>query len=190
MVENIVVDCGAYVGDTIEVFLWKTTGIMKRIYAFEPGKQQFQAMQKRVVRLKSEWALAENQIILEQAGVGEKPIFKYINEEQIGLSSNRVCDMGCDNNKIRIESLDDYFRENEDKVSFIKADIEGYELAMLKGAENLIKRCTPKLAICIYHKPNDFYEILIFIKSLVLEYKMLVKHHALDYTETILYCYV
>ncbi|PMP91178.1 MAG: FkbM family methyltransferase, partial [Hydrogenobaculum sp.] len=37
---------------------------------------------------------------------------------------------------------------------------------------NTIKTFKPKLAICVYHKPEHFYEIPQFIKSIVPEYKI------------------
>ena len=38
-------------------------------------------------------------------------------------------------------------------------DIEGAESEALKGAENLIKQSDMDLAICLYHKPRDIFEI-------------------------------
>jgi len=66
-------------------------------------------------------------------------------------------------------------------------DVEGAELESLKGAEKTIRRDRPKLAICIYHKPEDMTEIPLFIKELVPEYKLYVRMHANDGSETVLY---
>lgn len=41
------------------------------------------------------------------------------------------------------------------KVDFIKMDIEGAEQSALIGAEHLIERNSPKLAICTYHHSED-----------------------------------
>lgn len=66
-------------------------------------------------------------------------------------------------------------------------DIEGSELEALKGAVHTIQRDKPKLAICIYHKPEDMTEIPLYIKSLVPEYKFYVRHHSNCWTDTVLY---
>lgn len=72
----------------------------------------------------------------------------------------------------------------------IKMDVEGAELESLKGARETILRNRPKLAICIYHKPEDMTEIPLYIKSLVPEYKFFVRHHSNYFAETVLYAIV
>jgi len=53
--------------------------------------------------------------------------------------------------------IDEYFNNNE--VNFIKADIEGAEVSMLKGATSVLRRANVKLALCTYHKQNDAEEL-------------------------------
>ena len=58
--------------------------------------------------------------------------------------------------KIVITTLDKFVEENKlERVDFIKADIEGAERDMLRGACNTLKTFAPKLAICTYHLPDD-----------------------------------
>jgi FkbM family methyltransferase len=73
------------------------------------------------------------------------------------------------------------------RITLIKMDIEGAELNALKGTENIIKAQKPNLAICLYHKLNDFWEIPLFIKTLVPEYHLYVKHHSSTFWGTVLY---
>ena len=74
-------------------------------------------------------------------------------------------------------------------MTFIKMDIEGSELEALKGASTTISANKPKLAICVYHKIEDFWEIPIYINKLAPEYKFYVGHHTVSLTcpETVLY---
>jgi FkbM family methyltransferase len=51
--------------------------------------------------------------------------------------------------KIKIITIDKFVEENNlERVDFIKADIEGAERDMLRGATNVLKTFAPKLAIC------------------------------------------
>ena len=66
-------------------------------------------------------------------------------------------------------------------------DIEGSELPALKGAVNIIKRNKPKLAICIYHSDSDMIDIAEWIHTVVPEYRLFVRQHSWEITETVLY---
>lgn len=85
---------------------------------------------------------------------------------------------------IKTDSLDNCVSE---KVTFIKMDIEGAELEALKGSKEIIKKYRPKLAICIYHKKEDLIEIPQFIKDLVPEYKLYIRHYSNTNAQTVLY---
>ena len=53
-------------------------------------------------------------------------------------------------------TLDAFVEQNGIKrVDFIKADIEGAERNMLRGATRILKEFAPKLSICTYHLPDD-----------------------------------
>ena len=73
----------------------------------------------------------------------------------------RSCISETGENSIRAINIDDVIDENE-RVTFIKMDVEGSELESLKGAKKTILRDKPKLAICIYHKPEDMIELPLF----------------------------
>lgn len=74
-----------------------------------------------------------------------------------------------------------------EKVTFIKMDIEGAEQSALQGAVNIIKRDKPRLAICIYHSLEDLYAIPFWIKAMVPEYKLYLRHHSDNAAETVIY---
>ncbi|NDO51187.1 FkbM family methyltransferase [Lachnospiraceae bacterium MD335] len=74
-----------------------------------------------------------------------------------------------------------------DLVTFIKMDIEGAELEALKGSKEILKSYRPKLAISLYHKKEDLVELPAYIKELVPEYKLYVRHYSNASIETVLY---
>ncbi len=74
-----------------------------------------------------------------------------------------------------IVRLDDALKSED--VTFIKMDIEGSEVAALRGAEEILRTKKPQLAICVYHKTSDFWEIPSLIREGGLNYKLYLRHH-------------
>lgn len=64
------------------------------------------------------------------------------------------------------------------KVTFVKMDIEGAELAALRGASGILQTQRPALAICIYHSPEDMIRIPQYIHSLLPDYFLFVRHYS------------
>ena len=74
-------------------------------------------------------------------------------------------------------------------ATFIKLDLEGWELKALMGAESTIIKNKPKLAIGAYHHPDDFLKIYSRVKTLRPDYQVSVRHYTESWTETVLYFY-
>ena len=88
----------------------------------------------------------------------------------------------------RTESLDQLCLSREiDRIDFIKLDVEGAEMAALRGAEDTIRRCRPKLAVSVYHHPDDLTEIPAWIYGLDLGYSLHLDHLWPGVAETILF---
>jgi hypothetical protein len=73
------------------------------------------------------------------------------------------------------------------KVDFIKLDIEGAEQDALCGAKETIKKYTPILAICIYHKAQDWYKIPQIVLDINPNYKLYLRHYMEGIYETVMY---
>lgn len=183
-VNEVFVDMGGFVGDTLEKYLFTKYGTFKNYYIFEPDEKNYNALLKRIQRLNDEWGLEEHKIVPIFAGVGKENttyFFKELEEGSYG-SHYTLEDTGL---KREIVSLDSYFKNI--KVDFLKADIESYEYDMLLGAVNILKRDKPKLAISIYHNAVDMYNILNWLNNLKLGYNFYIRHHSVRDAETILY---
>lgn len=98
-------------------------------------------------------------------------------------SSSRI--VGAGGKEVEVHRLDTLLGER--KVTFIKMDIEGSELAALRGAERIIREQRPKLAICVYHKRKDMWEIPGLILQYHPDYKLYLRHYSLYNAETVLY---
>lgn len=190
-VGGICIDCGAYTGDILQKVVENSLGAVQKIYAFEPGKRAYAALQKRAAFLRDIWALEEEQIICEQKGVGEKNYRAAVSESRTNLANTVVSLTRNGEDSVEIVALDDYLAgKNVENVTFIKADIEGFEWDMLRGAARTIQRNKPNLAISIYHSIFDYFRIFKYLKELVPEYDFAVRHHWNSFDETVLYCYI
>ncbi len=179
------VDIGAYVGDTIEQFLWTNTGIFTKIFAVEPVPRNINAMKKRIARLTEEWALDSESINILNYAIGSEGKVLRFPEQQGPRSSATNQGDGVIVSSCTLDTI-----LAGEKITFLKADIEGMEMEMLHGARTLILENKPKIAICVYHNVFDLIEITRFIRELVPEYKMALRHHSPTLAETVLYCWI
>lgn len=186
--KEVYVDCGAYTGDTIERFLEAVDGQCDFVYAYEMAKENFGLLEKNVSRMKEKWdGFTDEKYKLLNAGVWDhKEVLSYGKEER-GTGESFVV-FKTDN----VEYSDAVtIDETTDRpVTLIKMDIEGAELNALRGASNVLRGTTgasPKLAICLYHRLQDFWEIPMYVKALVPEYKIYVRHHGAWLGGTVMY---
>ena len=182
------VDAGAYCGDSVERFIWAQNGVFSKIYAFEPGIRQFAALKARTKRLIEEWALNSADIKLVNAGLGQdgrQMPAASANGQMTNLALGYDSDAPAAN--VDIVSLDRFL--DGGRVTFLKADVEGMEIQLLKGAQSTIRRHKPKIAICVYHYPTDIPEIANYLAELVPDYQFALRHHSPQLLETVLYCW-
>jgi len=163
-----IIDAGACCGDSALV-LSKYTN--KKVYSFEPCTQQFNLLEK-TIKLNS-----KTNIVPVKFGLGSKKESTKIGIYDDVGSNSTVSPMTPNSYEyINITTIDDYVNENNLEIGLIKADIEGMELFMLKGAINTIKKFRPTLIISIYHNINDYFYIKEYIENLNLNYKFRIYH--------------
>lgn len=75
-------------------------------------------------------------------------------------------------------------------VDMIKLDIEGAEANAILGMKDIIHKNKPVLAICIYHKQDDFITLPKFILSIVPEYKIFFRQYLLTPFSTVMYAVI
>jgi len=178
--DEVFIDGGAFDGDTIEVFLKETSSKFNKIISYELDKNNYQKLIKNIYKYEPE---INNKIISYNLGLLDK------NKNTSYCSSSTSAIIDSDSNEIgKVIKLSEHLKNTI--PSYIKMDIEGAELEALKGAEEVIKKYKPKLAICVYHKPEHFWEVPLFIKKIVPEYKIYLRHHSHDITETVCYAVV
>jgi len=172
---DIVADVGAFTGDTSARFLQSTPEITK-IYAFEPDKRNFLELKKLHQKYK-------NKLIPIRAAVWDtNRIIKL--QSNLGVACH-ISPEGTE--KVKAISLDTFFKNS--CPSLIKMDIEGAEENAIKGCYNIIRKCKPKLQVCLYHNPYHLFRIPIFLKKIAPSYKFYIGHHHEFMWELVLYCH-
>jgi FkbM family methyltransferase len=171
------VDIGAYNGDTIEDFIGLTQEKFDNIFSFEVSKINFNSLEDNVKHMSN-----QNRIRIFNLGIWDS-------ECDITFSiGNSQSTIGEGEGTGHVVVLDDVLEK--EKVTFIKMDIEGAEPRALRGASNIIKSQKPKLAICIYHDFKHLWEIPHYLKELVPEYKIYLRHHTKLEYETVCYAVI
>lgn len=172
---EIFVDIGVFDGGTTLNFLDRCNHTYKAIHMFEPNDECYQQISDNILKF--------DNIYLHKIGAwNKKEVLKF----SVDSGSSHI-ENNCDGITINVDAIDNYLL---DGATFIKMDVEGAELNALKGAKETITKYKPKLAISIYHKPEDIFEILAHIKNLVPEYKFYIRHYTNSSLETILYAVI
>ena len=166
-------DLGAYIGDTIDGFVKKVHGEYKNIYAFEPDSGNMAVLKQFIAGM--------DNVTAYPYGAGEKDEILHFRSE--GNWTSEIDDSGEDT--IVVRSVDSFLQGNS--VSFIKADIEGAEFGMLRGAKETICKYKPKLAIAVYHRKDDIFRIPLLLKEYRSDYKFYLRHYTEMPIDTVLY---
>lgn len=161
---DAVIDAGAFVGDTSFYFSRKA-GPTGKVWAFEIFSDSVACGQEN---MRSNGAANVEYV---NAALSDKTGKACLIKDELCASQSKIVFDGAETEDcIDAIALDD-FRQRSGPIQFIKADIEGSEMAMLHGARETIAKDGPTCAICVYHKRDDFWEIPEFLAALRPDYK-------------------
>ncbi len=160
-----VADVGAFIGDTAYYFSRKV-GNLGKVFAFEISSKSNELGQRNMLLNNCKNVQFYRYAVFDKVGF----LKLSISED---ASMNSVTENSEIDNTVEVPTItiDDFCKRYNEKIDFIKADIEGSELAMLRGASQIIKETAPKCAICLYHKRDDFWKIPDYLKFLRPDYK-------------------
>lgn len=163
--DEVLVDLGAYVGDTIIDYL-RIYGkdSYKKIYGYEITEKTFK-------KLTDNLSSYEN-IVLKNTAVLDKEGIVYIKENESDFSANTTSTEG----EVSVVSttIDNDIKE---KVTIIKMDIEGAEQKALIGCKNHIINDHPKLLLSVYHNNEDIWKIPRMIEEICPGYDFYLRSH-------------
>lgn len=178
---EVFVDCGCYDGATAYRFAaWCGKTGYEKIYSFEPDLKSYEKCKKLLEGL--------HDCVLYPYGVSDSHknvYFQTSGNEDARIVSNEGGGAEANIGKIEAIALDDIIGDN--RVTYIKMDIEGAEYDALVGAEKIIRTQKPRLAISIYHNSEHIVSIPKLLLSYRPDYRFWIRHYSLMPNETILY---
>jgi FkbM family methyltransferase len=133
MHNGVIFDVGANVGDWSKFIIQEYKDINYNLYMFEPSAS---AYQKMIDSIKTTQNIKQYQI-----GFGDKneTIKIYFDNETQG-SAGAFIQNSKYSEDIQIETIDDFCQKNDiQKISFLKMDVQGYEYNILLGAQNMLE---------------------------------------------------
>ena len=155
-----IVDMGAYDGDTIREFTTYTNGKFNHIYALEPDEKNFKKLERNTADMQGvnlynlgAWSKKDTLTFSKKAGRNSK------------LSAEGI--------PVQVTDIDSLI---DDKITLLKMDIEGAELRALEGCEKTIKKYSPKLYVCAYHRNEDMFALPMKIWEYNESYKIYFRH--------------
>jgi FkbM family methyltransferase len=174
---QIVVDGGAFVGDTFRDFARIAQGNFRRYYAFEPNE----LVQGALADATRE-AAARVEIV--RAGLGRSSgSASFIASEQ---GDGKISENPAAGSPIDLIALDEFFASRP-HPTLIKMDIEGAEAEALLGARNLLATTAPVLAFSVYHHPSDLWQLPALAKALQPRYRLALRHYSQEVDDTVCY---
>jgi FkbM family methyltransferase len=174
---DYVVDGGACLGDSTCVFS-NAVGPRGKVFAFDPLHAHIEILRHNVRQF----------------------VYPNVTIMPFGLADHNFASSPCKaagydpgfsvrGGNAPLRTLDNCLEAGEiDRVDFIKLDIEGSELDAIRGATGVIDKFRPRLAISIYHAPDDLFNIILYIKERHPLYRMFLDHYTIHSEESILYC--
>ena len=175
--KEVFVDGGCYDGFTTKAFLgW--SGRKGYAYCVEIDEENRKKIRANLpagcyeILPKALWS-EKRQLSLSAAGNFASSVTDHIQE-------GSVC--------IEADTIDALLLDK--KVTYIKMDIEGAELEAIKGAKRVIQEQRPRLAVSIYHKPEDIFQIPALLYRYNKDYRFYLRHYSFSYYDTVLYAVV
>ncbi len=169
---EVFADVGGYHGESTIAFKEYSKGIPVRSYIFEMEKNNADYIRGELGD--------DPEMILIEKGCGDEPCTVYY--EGSGTMAT-ITDHETDN-KAEISTID---IEVKEKITYVKMDVEGAERSVLLGAKDHIVNDKPRLAVCVYHKPGDFWSLYDLVNGFGVPYKYYLRQYDPREKETVLY---
>ena len=157
-----VIDAGAFIGDTSLYFSGKV-GNSGHVYAFEAMPESAQSAMNN---MKSNGV---TNVTMVPMALSDRTTTLRFSLHSVWASASAESTAG--EVEVQATDLDSFVAEHNLHVGYLKADVEGGEMALLRGAAKTIARDKPICGIALYHRQGDYHEIPKYLQALVPEYR-------------------
>ncbi len=150
------VDAGAYNGDTAREAKEYFKNLEK-IYCIEPDSRNFKKLLK--------YSEAETEILVlpVNAAAWSSPSFAAFSDS--GNRNSTISATPSFEHKTKEVSLITVDSLAEEKIDYIKYDVEGAEGEALIGSHSVIERDAPALLVSLYHRSRDIFELPLMLSE-------------------------
>jgi FkbM family methyltransferase len=168
---DIILDMGGNIGQTA-MMMAKTAGEQCKVYSFEPFPDTYS---KFVANLKLNPSL-EKRVVITHCALGDTPsMLQMYKDCESNSGSNRIVTSKAVEKEmvqVPVSTIDIFAKENNlTKIDFIKIDVEGFEMNVLKGAAITLQSLKPQLFIelndgSLKEQGSSAEELLSFLKAI------------------------
>jgi len=149
----------ANIGYTAAV-LARVAGPDRKVFAFEPEPFNFRILQQTARQPEF-----EGRIVPLQLAVGTEvgTVNLWINDHhhadhRIATEEFHSAHPGSKEVRVSLTSIDSFLESKPGPVSFVKIDVQGYELAVCQGMQNTLRQ-NPDIAIVLEYMPSAMREL-------------------------------
>jgi FkbM family methyltransferase len=165
------VDGGAYDGDTVRLVAALHGDRFGHVLAVEPDPANFVRLEQTVAALPS---AAAAKVDCRQVALASERSTLHLQPTGTAATTTSVVPTG-ETIAVRAETLDSLVEGG--RPTFIKLDIEGFEVDALEGGRTTIERYAPILAICVYHRQDHLWKIPLLLRQWRDDYAFFLRPH-------------
>ena len=154
---DVCLDVGAHKG-VVTHMLTKRVGNSGKVIAFEPQKELFEWLERMIPSFNFSNVTIESVALAEDSGA------RTLYRAGVTKSGSLTEDSSAHFESITVEAitLDEYCEDKDfEKISFIKIDVDGFELQVLQGAEQTLRKYMPILLVEISDKDLETVSTLL-----------------------------
>ena len=160
-----VLDCGAYKGDSTEMI----ADVLRprKIIAVEPDPKTFQKLSAYAEN--EEWS----EISCVNAAVGKEDSTAFFMASASRGSGKEGLSKSAKMREVTVRSIDSIL--DGEGADLLKLDVEGDEREALEGARLVIERDRPSMAISVYHRTGDIFELTLRVKEMLPDFQLYLR---------------